>query len=244
MLTARREDRLEALASELRARGVRALPCAADVTRDGDLERVVERARAELGGVDLVLANAGFGVTGQVAELELEDYRRQFETNVFGVLRTVYATMNELERRQGTLGIVGSVAGWIARPGGSPYSMSKFAVRALSMALHHELAPKGVKVVLLSPGFVESEIRQVRNDGQLAADSADPVPEWLRMSTPAAARQILRALERGRPEAVITGHGKALVFLERHAPWALTGIARGLSGFSRSLGWGSGKNRE
>lgn len=242
VLTARRGERLDALAAELRRGGVRALALSADVTLDGDLERVVGAAREELGGLDVVLANAGFGVTGKVEELELDDFRRQFETNVFGVLRTVYASLEELKRSQGRLGIVGSVAGWISRPGGAPYSMSKFAVRALAQSLRHELAPEGVSVTLISPGFVESEIRRVGNDGALA-EEPDPVPGWLRMPSEKAAREIVRALAQRRAEAVITGHGKALVFLERHSPWVLEGVAQGLAGFSKSLGWGSGKNR-
>jgi len=89
-LAARRLDRLEALASEIGKAGRRAVVIACDVTRDGDLERAASQARAALGKLDVVVANAGFGVTGRLETLSLDDYRRQFETNVFGVLRTVY----------------------------------------------------------------------------------------------------------------------------------------------------------
>lgn len=243
VLTARRAERLEETAQAVRACGRRALPLVADVTRDGDLEAAVSAALEEFGHIDIVLANAGFGVTGTVEELGLEDFRRQFETNVFGVLRTVYATLDALKATRGTLGIVGSVAGWISRPGGAAYSMSKFAVRALANSLHHELEPAGVAVTLISPGFVQSEIRRVHNDGNYV-EEPDPVPDWLQMPTETAARHIVTALRRGRPEAVITGHGKALVFLERHSPWVLRGVARGLAGFSKGLGWGAGKNRQ
>ncbi|MBL4846884.1 MAG: SDR family NAD(P)-dependent oxidoreductase, partial [Planctomycetes bacterium] len=224
------------------ALGRRALPLVADVTQDGDMEAVASAIRDEFGRLDLVLANAGFGVTGHLEELTLDDFRRQFETNVFGVLRTIYATLDDLKQSRGSLGIVGSVAGWIARPGGAPYSMSKFAVRALAQSLRDELAPAGVGVTLISPGFVASEIRRVRNDGQFVPGE-DPVPSWLKMPVETAARQIVNALRRRPAEAVITGHGKAIVFFERHSPWLLRGMARGLSGFSTGLGWGSKKNR-
>ena len=220
MLLARRTDRLAALAVELERGGRRALALGCDVTRDGDLERAVARARTALGRLDVVVANAGFGVVGPLARLTLEDYRRQFETNVFGVLRTIYATLADLERARGRLVIIGSVTGYVAAPGSSPYAMSKFAVRGLAEALGHELAPRGVSVTLISPGFVASEIRRVDNRGALR-DTAprDPIPAWLVMPAERAARQIVRAVARRRREVVLTPTGKLAVFLQRHAPW-------------------------
>ncbi|HEV8474046.1 MAG TPA: SDR family NAD(P)-dependent oxidoreductase, partial [Methylomirabilota bacterium] len=154
VLAARRVDRLQRLATELTAAGAatRVVPC--DVTRDGDVERAVAAARESFGRLDVAVANAGFGVVGPVARLTLDDYRRQFETNVFGVLRTIYAALPEVRRARGSLVVIGSVSGHIATPGSSPYAMSKFAVRALAEALGHELAADGVSVTLVSPGFV------------------------------------------------------------------------------------------
>ena len=225
-LVARRVDRLQGLAAELTAAGRRAVAIAGDVTRDGDLERAAATVRGELGRLDVVVANAGFGVVGRVDDLTLDDYRRQFETNVFGVLRTVYATLDDLRRARGRLVIMGSVTGHLAVAGGSPYAMSKFAVRALADSLRYELAPSGVAVTLISPGFVESEIHQVDNRGVLHPEARSPVPGWLRMPTDRAARQIVRAVARRRPEQVITGHGKAAVFFQRHAPGVVAAVVR------------------
>jgi NADP-dependent 3-hydroxy acid dehydrogenase YdfG len=226
VLVARRADRLEALAGAVRALGRRALAVRADVTRDGDLERAVAAARETFGRLDVVVANAGFGVVGDVARLTLDDYRRQFETNVWGVLRTVWATLDDLRRTKGRLVIVGSVSGHVSMPGGSPYAMSKFAVRALADSLYVELARDGVAVTLVSPGFVASEIRRVDNQGRLRAEPADPVLPWLVVPAPRAARAIARAVARRRREAVITGHGKIVVFVHRHAPWLLPALMR------------------
>ena len=229
-LAARRTDRLEALAQELTASGRRALVLACDVTRDGDVEAAAARTREAFGRIDVVIANAGFGVVGPVERLSLADFRRQFETNVFGVLRTVYATVDDLKRSRGRLGILGSVSGHLATPGGAPYAMSKFAVRALAEALRHELKAAGVTVTLVSPGFVESEIRLVDNRGRLRSETRDVVPRWLRMKTDPAARKIVAAIDRGQRESVITGHGKALVFLQRHAPGLMSTLI-GLVGY-------------
>lgn len=225
-LLARREDRLRGLAREIEAGGHRALALGADVTIDGDVERAVLATRTAFGRIDVAIANAGFGVVGPVERLALDDYRRQFETNVFGVLRTVQATLPSLKATRGRLAILGSVAGYIATPGSSPYSMSKFAVRGLANALGHELAAAGVAVTLLSPGFVESEIRRVDNTGAFQDEVREPIPAWLIMSPARAARQMVRAIAWRRREAVITGHGKLGVFMQRHAPWLVSAAIR------------------
>ena len=221
-LAARRVDRLEGLAAELRAGGTRAIAIACDVTKDGDLERAVAEARHALGPLAVAVANAGFGVVGRFERLSLEDHRRQLETNVFGVLRTAYAALPDLLHTRGAFVIIGSVSGHVGVPGTSSYVMSKFAVRGLAQSLGHELAPRGVAVVLISPGYVESELYQVDNRGQRHPDAVDRVPRPLRMSARRAARQIVAAVARRRSEVVITAHGKATVFLQRHVPWLVS----------------------
>jgi short-subunit dehydrogenase len=222
-LAARRRDRLESLARKIAALDGTPAPIISecDVTRDGDLEQAVAEAVRAFGKLDVAIANAGFGVVAPIAKLKLDDYRRQFETNVFGVLRTIYAALPELEKTRGNLAIIGSVSGWIATPGASPYSMSKFALRALANAITPELRPAGVKVTLISPGFVASEIRQVDNTGTLHPRAKDPIHARLVMPTPKAAEQILSAIARGQRERIITRHGKIFVAIERFAPWFL-----------------------
>jgi short-subunit dehydrogenase len=220
VLAARRRERLDALAAELSSR-VRALPVEVDVTRDGSVEEAVALAERELGGLDVAIANAGFAVTGRVDRLGLDDYRRQLETNVFGVLRTIYAALPALKRSRGQVAIMGSVSGHVPSPGLSPYNMSKFAVRALAEDLHDELEREGVGVTLLSPGFIVSDIGRVDNQGVRHEEDGSRAPAWIRMPTDEAARQIVAAIETRQREAVITTHGRLAVFLYRHAPWLI-----------------------
>ena len=229
-LAARRRDLLDALAHQLAVDGnpnVFVAQC--DVTRDGDVERVVVESLRRWGRLDVVIANAGFGVVGAFRDLSLNDYRRQFETNVFGVLRTIYAVLPEIEKTRGRVAIIGSVAGWTASPNASPYAMTKFALRALADAVTPEFQLKGVQVTLISPGFVASDIRRVDNQGTLHAGAADPVPRWLVMPTDKAVRQMLRAVARGKREAIITRHGKLLVAIERFTPWLARAMRRRLA---------------
>jgi short-subunit dehydrogenase len=229
-LAARRGALLENLADRIASVGTpRPLVANCDVTRDGDVERAVAESVRQWGELDVVIANAGFGVVGALKHLSVEDYQRQFETNVFGVLRTIYAALPEIEKTRGNVVIIGSVAGWVATPGTSAYAMSKFALRALANAITPELRLAGVTVTLVSPGFVLSNIRNVDNQGALQAGAKDSIPAWLPVSTSKAVRQILKAVARGKREAIITGHGKILVVLERFAPWAIRAVGRRLA---------------
>jgi len=221
VLAARREDRLRDLAREIETTGRHAIVVGCDVTRDGDLERAVAAAVERFGRLDIAIANAGFGVAGRVEQLGLADYRRQLETNVFGVLRTLYASLPELRKTRGQFVVVGSVAGHVPTPATSAYCMSKFAVRGFAESIHDELAPSGIAVTLVSPGFVDSDIRRVDNQGALHDSAPDPIPAWVRMPTDRAARTIVRAIHRRQREVVVTGHGKALVLVYRHAPWLI-----------------------
>jgi short-subunit dehydrogenase len=217
-LTARRVERLEALAAELRTAGGEATAHRADVTVDGDIARVVGELAAIGVTPHIVVANAGFGVVGNAQNLTLDDYRRQFDTNVYGVLRTFHESIDSLSATRGRFVIMGSVAGYLSGSGSSAYSMSKFAVRSLAESLHGELQAAGVGCTLISPGFVDSDIRRVDNRGGLHAGVKDPVPAWLRMETRKAARIMVRGILRGRKEVIVTIHAKVIVFMARNLP--------------------------
>jgi len=228
-LAARRAARLEALSEKCQKLGVKALALPCDVTDAQAVSRAVSQAREHFGRLDIVIANAGYGVVGNLADLKIEDYRRQFETNIFGVLNTIYSSLEALKASKGRLAVVGSINGHVSLPGGSSYAMSKFAIRALCDSLWYELAPHGISVTLISPGFVASEIRVVDNRGVHHPHTKDPIPRWLVVPTPKAARQMVKAIMRRRPEAIITGHGKVIVFLQRHFHWLvrwITGVSR------------------
>jgi NADP-dependent 3-hydroxy acid dehydrogenase YdfG len=229
VLSARREDRIRAIADELVQAGGQTLAVRVDVTEEGSLEAAMKEVATRFGRLDMVIANAGFGVEGKITELSLADYRRQLETNVFGVIRAIYAALPLLRESHGTIGVMGSANGYLNVPGWSAYCMSKHAVRSLCACIKHELSEEGIGVTYLAPGFVESDFRKTGNDSQLKEDAQDPVPKWLQISARDAARSMLRAVINRREEAVITFHAKAVVGLERHVPWIVS-KAVGVSG--------------
>jgi NAD(P)-dependent dehydrogenase (short-subunit alcohol dehydrogenase family) len=218
-LAARHEDTLAAAVKAVEAAGGEALAVTCDVINRASIEAAVAKTIERFGRIDVVLANAGFGVNGLFANLSTADYRRQFETNFFGVLDTVYATLPHLAASHGRLGIVSSVLGTIPRPTMSAYVASKFAVTGFTETIAYELAETDVSVTCISPGMVASNFQRVDNLGQFHADWKAAAPNRLVVPADRAAREITNALYKRKVHAVITGHGRLGVFVYRHAPW-------------------------
>jgi len=240
VLAARNEDRLADAVEAVEAAGGQVLAVRCDVTERSSIDQAVAKAVDRFGGLDVVLANAGFGVDGPFQKLTTADFRRQFDTNVFGVIDTLYATLPHLLASQGRIGIVSSVLGKIARPTMSAYTASKFALCGLSEALYYELADQGVSVTGINPGLVESNFRRVDNTNRLRVDWTESAPEFLIVSADRAAREIVQALYKRRVDVQVTGHAKVAVFVYRHAPglvrFAIRRATRGRMG-ARDRSW-------
>ncbi len=225
-LAARRMEKIESLARRIESAGGKSLAVACDVTSRASLDAAVKTVVEAFGGIDVVVANAGFGVSGPFEKLQTGDYRRQFDTNFFGVLDTIYAVLPHLAVSKGRLGIVSSVMGRMASPSASAYCSSKFALCGLAESLYYELAERGISVTCIEPGLVATEFRKVDNEGNFHADAPDPAPNWLAISPQQAAKTILHGLEKRRFEVVVSGHGKLLLLFSRHLPWLFRAVLR------------------
>lgn len=219
VLTARRKSLLYELAEEIKNLGGTAFAVPCDITEEKDLPQAVREANKKLGSIDIAVANAAIPMHGNFDKLSLSHYRHIIETNVFGLLGTAYACLDDLKKKQGTLVLMGSSSSYIAFPGSSAYAMSKFAVRAFAEAVHNELAEHGIHVVLISPGFIESEIRMIDNKGIYHPDRKDWVPSWLVMPAEKAARKMVRAIYRQKREKFITVNGYLGYWIRQYAPW-------------------------
>ena len=219
VLAARRTDRLSALKHSLGQLSHNVTISKCDVTSTQDLEQTVEEAHQNFGKIDIVIANAAIPMQGEFEQLTLENYRTIFETNIFGVLGTCYAALEDLKQTGGTLVLIGSISSYMSSPGSSAYAMSKFAVRAFAEAARSELARYGIKVVLISPGFIKSEHRLIDNRGVFHPEYKDWAPSFLVMPAKKAARQIARAITRGGREKFITWHGYMSYWVRQYLPW-------------------------
>ena len=219
VLLARRTERLTTVANRIDSTGEKVLTVTCDVTKDGDLEQAVELAHKKFNRkVDIAIANAGWSLKGNLEDITVADYRRQWETNVFGVLRTIYATLDDLKETQGRLVVISSVKSYISLAGDSPYSSSKYALRALCESLSGELAPYGVSVTHVCPGYVATEIRRIDTRGVFHDDWQDHVSPKLIVSAKKTAQHIVKAIHRRQREQVLTSYGKFIVLLKRYTP--------------------------
>lgn len=159
---ARRVDRMEALAAE----GVHTF--AMDVTDDASMVAGVERVIAEQGRLDVLVNNAGYGSYGAVEDVPIDEARRQFEVNVFGLARLVQLTTPHMRaRRSGRIINISSIGGKFYEPFGAWYHATKFAVEGFSDSLRMELRPFGIKVVIVEPGPIRTEWNEIARDSLL-----------------------------------------------------------------------------
>ncbi len=226
-VSGRRLDRLEEVVKTIQAAGGEAIALPCDVSRDGDVADAVGALIMEWGQLDLLLANAGFGVAGRYDKVTVADWQRQFEVNVFGLLRCVYAAMPHLQETGGRIGLVGSVMSWVTLPANGPYAASKHAVRVIGETLAAELQGTGVSCTTMHPGFVATEIGQVDNQGRFHSDKKDPRPQRFMWTSEAAARVMVKAMHRRKRQYVFTNHGKFAVFMGRHFPNLFFRLTRG-----------------
>lgn len=214
-LCARRTELLEELAVEMKDRA-HVYPM--DVTDHSQVEAVCAKVAADLGKIDIVVANAGYVVSGPFEALSEAMWRKQFETNVFGVVWTCQAALPFLKITKGRLVIMSSVAGMISSRKMSAYNASKFALVGLANCLYQELYPYGITVTNIAPGMVESQIAKVDNLGAFVKDRADKRPARFLMPTALAAKEMLVGIYQRKRCVVITGHGKFAAFLASYLP--------------------------
>ncbi|MCH8902151.1 MAG: SDR family oxidoreductase [Chloroflexi bacterium] len=129
-----------------------------DVTDDASVEGAVRQVIDAAGSIDVLVNNAGLGIHGPLEETDDDEMKEIFETNFFGAMRVTRAVTPKMrEQKSGTIVNISSLAGRVVAPYGGIYSASKYALEAASEALHYELHPFGIRVLLIEPGGFETE---------------------------------------------------------------------------------------
>jgi len=217
ILAARSAGRLDAIASDLRQRGLEAVAAPADVTRPEDARGLVESALGRFGRVDILICNAGVGLFSPVKDLPPDAARRAFDVNFFGALHCAQAVLpSMIERKSGLIQMISSVIGRRSAPGYAGYCATKFALYALAESLRVEmmLQRTGVDVQTVYPSltdtsFPENSIRShpARRPASLRAMPAATV-----------ARRMLKAARSGRRDSIVGVGGRALALLNGIVP--------------------------
>jgi NAD(P)-dependent dehydrogenase (short-subunit alcohol dehydrogenase family) len=130
-----------------------------DVDDDNSVKDAIYRIENEQGRIDVVVNNAGYLLIGSLEELSIREFKEQFETNFFGAIRVIKEVLPILRRqRAGTIVNISSLAGRVGLPLNSPYVSSKFALEGLSESMAYEIEQFGIKVVLVEPGYIKTNV--------------------------------------------------------------------------------------
>jgi len=175
----REKEAAESTASEIRSLGCRALTVAADVADFEAVTSLADRAVRELGQLDIVVANSGVASRpAPVASLDVKEWHRVIGVDLHGAFYTCRATVPKLlERKQGCVILISSVGAELCSPFGAPYYVAKAGVNALTKVLARELAPDGIRVNAIAPGYVLSDMgdRMAKAHGEKALLSGIPL---------------------------------------------------------------------
>lgn len=228
VLAARNEEALKSVCDDLSAKGARCAYRVADVGVCTDVQAVADFAIAEFGGFDTWVNNAGVTIIGPVTDTPLEDQRRLFDTNYWGVVHGSRVAVEHLRTREGGGAVIniGSPLGDVPGPLQGIYSASKSAVKSFTQALQFELAGQGVpvSVTLVKPQAVDSPYAEhARNLTELAVQSPAAV-----YATPLVAQAILHAAEHPVRELDVGGAGGPIISLIGAVwPWAAQKLLAG-----------------
>jgi len=221
ILAARRIERLEEMASEIRSRGGEALPLSVDVTQLAQIEAMVKAALDHYGRIDILFNNAGFGRLDWFEVLDpVKDIQGQITVDLLGVIWTARAVLPQMYKQgSGHIINMSSMAGWAAPPLYTVYSAAKFGVRGFTEALRREAAPFGVKVSAIYPGGAATEFQ--KHSGQNKAKQHFKTPKWLSLSADDIARAVVGLAKRPRRSLILPWMMMFSLLLNSH----LTGLS-------------------
>jgi len=211
-IAARRLEKLEELAADLKARyGTDCLCTRCDVALEEDCKRLVEETIAHFGRLDILVNNAGISMRAMFKDLDLSVIRRLMDVNFWGtVCCTKYALAHLLKSRGSVVGII-SVAGYSALPARTGYSSSKYAVRGFLDTIRMEHMKDGLNVLVFAPGYTASNVRNAALTADGSAQGMTPLDEGKLMSAEECAENLANALEKRKSQCTLTLLGKATV---------------------------------
>jgi short-subunit dehydrogenase len=231
LLVARNGDRLAEVRNETRERGTQASVVVGDITDRGDRHTALEFAQRELGGLDLLVNNAGISASGDFATGSSEVLRQIFEVNFFGAVELTREAIPMLRQGRSPMIVnIGSILGHRGIPFTGDYCASKFALTGWSQSLRAELKAEGIEVLLVSPGTTESNLASQLIEQRVKL----PWAGMKGVTAERVARATVRAIERGKHEIVPNWSGWWMLFAHRLAPRTVDTVMARLARRTRS----------
>jgi short-subunit dehydrogenase len=225
ILAARRIDRLNDLAQEIRGQGGEALPVEADLSQLDDIQRLVQASLEHYHQIDILFNNAGFGRLDWLEELDQnEGVQAQVQVNLLGLIWMAQAVLpHMIERRSGHIMNMASLAGWVATPTYSVYSATKFGVRGFTEALRREVSSYGIHVSGIYPGAVDTEFGM---RARIRRKTGIRTPKRMRLTAEEVAESVLRLAQRPRRTVILPGYMRWVIAVNMLFPWLVDWVVR------------------
>lgn len=226
-LASRNAVALNELQQTVDAGGERTLVVATDVTDSEACRRMVDATLERFGQIDILMCNAGVSMRADFVDVDLSVMHRLMDVNYWGTVNCVKYALPHLLHARGMIVGISSVTGYIGLPGRSGYSASKFAMRGFLETLRTENYARGLKVLIVAPGFTASNVRRAALTADGTPQGQSPRREENMMSAERVARKIRRAMQRECRKVTFTFfNGKLAVFVNKWWPQLVESVAR------------------
>ena len=224
VITGRNQDKLNKTQEKLNSENIEVLPVLADAASEADSKKLAEETISRFGKIDVLVNNAGISMRALFEDLDLEVFKKVMDTNFYG---TVYATkycLPEILKSKGSIIGISSINGYRGTPARTAYTASKYAMNGFFESLRTEVMNKGVHILVASPGFTASNIRNGALTAEGKSQGESPRDESKMMSSEEVAQAILISTLKRKRDLVLTIQGKLAVFLNKWIPSIMDGI--------------------
>lgn len=219
VITGRNEDRLHQTDEALKKEGIKVLPIVADSAKEADNEKIARLALQRFGRIDILINNAGISMRALFEDLEdVSVIRQLMEINFFGTVYATHACLPQIIKNEGSIISVSSIAGYRGLPARTGYSASKAAMQGFMESLRTEMIPHGVHVMVVCPGFTESNIRNTALTASGQPQGKTPLQENKLMSAQEVAAFTYKAWQKKQRDLILTQQGKMTVWLNKLFP--------------------------
>ncbi len=219
VLAARNEDELNRIAEQLKQEASEILVCKTDVSIETDCKELIEKTIEKFGRIDILINNAGISMRALFADTNLDVIRKLMDINFWGTVYCTKFALPYLLQSKGSVVGVTSIAGYKGLPGRAGYSASKFAIQGFLEVLRIENSKNGLHVLIASPGFTASNIRNASLTASGIQQGESPRDEAKMMSAIEVAERIVKAIEKKKHRVVMTLQGKLTIWLNKFFPY-------------------------
>ncbi len=218
ILAARNSDNLKQVEYEIKHVGGIALSVPTDVSKIDDCKALINASIEQYGKIDILINNAGISMRAAFDDIDLDVMRELMDTNFYGTVYCTKFALPYIQKQKGTIIGVSSISGLAPLPGRTAYAASKHAMDGFLNSLRQENRRKGINVLIVHPGFTESNIRNAALNSEGKAQNLSPRDESRMMSSEKVAQHICKAVKKRNRDLVLTPEGRMVVWLHKNFP--------------------------